>query len=157
MGMGPLGQGHEEPGNACAQSGRFDQQNAIRQAPSVLLRSLLLHRSRTLQERQADTAQLTLSLPLARHIHRFVLNQTKTPGVHPHLSPRSPILRALRYMQRVAFIFLQASAWSHLPGRSTCRNGIEFSTLSDDQQTAAKTVLQSALNTSPGVGYDQAM
>ncbi|MFT4052199.1 MAG: DUF3500 domain-containing protein [Microbacterium sp.] len=50
-----------------------------------------------------------------------------------------------------------AAAWSNLPCGSDCRNGIQFSTLSDTQLTAAKAVLQAALNTSTGVGYDQAM
>ncbi|MFT4229342.1 MAG: DUF3500 domain-containing protein [Microbacterium sp.] len=50
-----------------------------------------------------------------------------------------------------------AAAWSNLPCGSDCRNGIQFSTLSDAQLTAAKAVLQAALNTSTGVGYDQAM
>lgn len=50
-----------------------------------------------------------------------------------------------------------AAAWSNLPCGSSCRNGIQFSTLSEDQLTAANAVLKAALNTSVGVGYDQAM
>ncbi len=50
-----------------------------------------------------------------------------------------------------------ASAWSNLPCGSSCRNGIQFSTLSETQLAAAQAVLRATLNTSPGVGYDQAM
>lgn len=50
-----------------------------------------------------------------------------------------------------------AAAWSNLPCGSSCRNGVEFSTLSDEQLSAANAVLQAALNTSEGVGLDQVM
>ncbi|MFT4212195.1 MAG: DUF3500 domain-containing protein [Microbacterium sp.] len=50
-----------------------------------------------------------------------------------------------------------ATAWSNLPCGSSCRVGIQFSTLSDAQLTAAKAVLQAALGTSDDTGYQQAM
>ncbi|MCX4767899.1 DUF3500 domain-containing protein [Streptomyces sp. NBC_01275] len=48
-----------------------------------------------------------------------------------------------------------ATAWSNLPCGSTCRVGIELSSLTDDQLTAAKAVLKAAAGTSSGAGYDQ--
>jgi hypothetical protein len=49
-----------------------------------------------------------------------------------------------------------ATAWSNLPCGSTCRVGIQFSTLSSTQLAAAKKVLRTALGTKSGTGYDQA-
>ncbi|MFJ8112107.1 DUF3500 domain-containing protein [Streptomyces sp. NPDC096132] len=53
------------------------------------------------------------------------------------------------------FTEANATAWSNLPCGSTCRVGIELSTLSDEQLTAAKAVLKAAASTSAGTGYDQ--
>ncbi|MFC3742400.1 DUF3500 domain-containing protein [Paractinoplanes deccanensis] len=50
-----------------------------------------------------------------------------------------------------------ATAWSNLPCGSSCRVGIQFETLSDDQLTAAKKVLQAATGSSTGTGYDLVM
>jgi hypothetical protein len=50
-----------------------------------------------------------------------------------------------------------ATAWSNLPCGSSCRVGVEFSTLNDKQLTAGKNVLKAAMGTSTGAGYDQAM
>ncbi|WP_254646294.1 DUF3500 domain-containing protein [Streptomyces sp. GbtcB6] len=53
------------------------------------------------------------------------------------------------------FTEANATAWSNLPCGSTCRVGIEFSTLSDEQLTAAKAVVEAATGTGSGTGYDQ--
>ncbi|WP_245883505.1 DUF3500 domain-containing protein [Streptomyces hyaluromycini] len=53
------------------------------------------------------------------------------------------------------FTEANATAWSNLPCGSTCRVGIEFSTLSDEQLTAAKAVIEAATGTGSGTGYDQ--
>ncbi|MFC8516092.1 DUF3500 domain-containing protein [Streptomyces sp. NPDC057257] len=53
------------------------------------------------------------------------------------------------------FTEANATAWSNLPCGSTCRVGIEFSTLSDTQLTAAKAVIEAATGTGSGTGYDQ--
>lgn len=50
-----------------------------------------------------------------------------------------------------------AAAWSNLPCGADCRVGIEFSTLDEAQLSAAKAVLQAAMGTADGEGYDQAM
>ncbi|MFD4600493.1 DUF3500 domain-containing protein [Streptomyces sp. NPDC058464] len=53
------------------------------------------------------------------------------------------------------FTEANATAWSNLPCGSTCRVGIEFSTLSDEQLTAAEAVIETATGTGSGTGYDQ--
>ncbi|WP_416977732.1 DUF3500 domain-containing protein [Streptomyces sp. T028] len=53
------------------------------------------------------------------------------------------------------FTEANATAWSNLPCGSTCRVGIELSTLSDEQLTAAKAVIEAATGTGSGTGYDQ--
>ncbi|MFJ9707099.1 DUF3500 domain-containing protein [Streptomyces sp. NPDC101234] len=53
------------------------------------------------------------------------------------------------------FTQANATAWSNLPCGSTCRVGIEFSSLSDEQLTAAKAVIEAATGTGSGSGYDQ--
>ncbi|MFD4599589.1 DUF3500 domain-containing protein [Streptomyces sp. NPDC058464] len=53
------------------------------------------------------------------------------------------------------FTEANATAWSNLPCGSTCRVGIELSTLSDTQLTAAKAVLKAAAGTTADTGYDQ--
>jgi hypothetical protein len=47
-----------------------------------------------------------------------------------------------------------AKKWSNLPCGSGCRNGIQFSTLTATQLTAAKLVIQSATGASNNHGYD---
>ncbi|MFD8819555.1 DUF3500 domain-containing protein [Streptomyces sp. NPDC059627] len=53
------------------------------------------------------------------------------------------------------FTEADATAWSNLPCGSTCRVGIEFSTLGDEQLTAAEAVIEAATGTGSGTGYDQ--
>ncbi|MFJ9563978.1 DUF3500 domain-containing protein [Streptomyces fuscichromogenes] len=53
------------------------------------------------------------------------------------------------------FTEANATAWSNLPCGSTCRVGIEFSTLSDEQLTAAEAVIEAATGTGTDTGYDQ--
>ncbi|MGW2887929.1 DUF3500 domain-containing protein [Streptomyces griseoruber] len=48
-----------------------------------------------------------------------------------------------------------ATAWSNLPCGSTCRVGIELSTLSEEQLAAAEAVIEAATGTGSGTGYDQ--
>ncbi|WP_202902197.1 DUF3500 domain-containing protein [Rhodococcoides fascians] len=58
---------------------------------------------------------------------------------------------------RLEFTEDNATAWSNLPCGADCRVGIEFSTLDEDQLTSAKALLQAAMGTAKGQGYDQAM
>ncbi|MET9085715.1 DUF3500 domain-containing protein [Streptomyces sp. NPDC004237] len=53
------------------------------------------------------------------------------------------------------FTQANATAWSNLPCGATCRVGIEFSSLSDTQLTAAKAVIEAATGTGSDTGYDQ--
>ncbi|MFD4598188.1 DUF3500 domain-containing protein [Streptomyces sp. NPDC058464] len=55
----------------------------------------------------------------------------------------------------LSFTKANAIAWSNLPCGSTCRVGIQFSTLSSTQLAAAKAVVQAATGTGSGTGYDQ--
>ncbi|MCI3274919.1 DUF3500 domain-containing protein [Streptomyces cylindrosporus] len=55
----------------------------------------------------------------------------------------------------LSFTKANATAWSNLPCGSTCRVGIQFSTLSSTQLAAAKAVVQAATGTGSGTGYDQ--
>ncbi|MER5792149.1 DUF3500 domain-containing protein [Streptomyces sp. NPDC001980] len=50
-----------------------------------------------------------------------------------------------------------ATAWSNLPCGGTCRPGIQFSTLSDDQLAAAEHVLKLALGTGKDTGYEHVL
>jgi len=54
--------------------------------------------------------------------------------------------------------FSQANAitWSNLPEGIVTRPGVQFSTLSDEQLAAAKAVVQAAMGTGKGTGFDQA-
>ncbi|GGN00722.1 hypothetical protein GCM10011578_022470 [Streptomyces fuscichromogenes] len=53
------------------------------------------------------------------------------------------------------FTQANATAWSNLPCGSTCRVGIELSSLSDTQLTAAKAVIKAATGTGTDTGDDQ--
>ncbi|MEV6350064.1 DUF3500 domain-containing protein [Actinoplanes sp. NPDC051851] len=53
------------------------------------------------------------------------------------------------------FTEANATAWSNLPCGSSCRVGIQFSTLSTAQLTAAEAVLAAATGTGTGTGFDQ--
>ena len=48
-----------------------------------------------------------------------------------------------------------ARRWSNLPCGSSCRNGIQFSTLPHAQLVAALAVIQAAMGTFPNEGYDE--
>ncbi|MFG2961144.1 DUF3500 domain-containing protein [Streptomyces sp. NPDC048291] len=50
-----------------------------------------------------------------------------------------------------------ATAWSNLPCGSSCRVGIEFSSLTDDQIAAAEAVLKEALGTGKDTGYQHVL
>ncbi|MFF4307288.1 DUF3500 domain-containing protein [Streptomyces sp. NPDC001601] len=50
-----------------------------------------------------------------------------------------------------------ATAWSNLPCGGTCRPGIQFSTLSDDQLAAAEHVLKLALGSGKDTGYEHVL
>ncbi|MEU6194354.1 DUF3500 domain-containing protein [Streptomyces sp. NPDC047061] len=50
-----------------------------------------------------------------------------------------------------------ATAWSNLPCGGTCRPGIQFSTLSDDQLAAAEALLKTALGTGKDTGYEHVL
>ncbi|MGW2824735.1 DUF3500 domain-containing protein [Streptomyces sp. NPDC001443] len=55
----------------------------------------------------------------------------------------------------LGFTEANATAWSNLPCGSSCRVGIQFSTLSTTQLAAAKAVVQAATGTGSGTGYGQ--
>jgi len=48
-----------------------------------------------------------------------------------------------------------AKRWSNLPCGISCRNGLEFSSLTSTQLAAAKAVIQAAAGTTSGEGYDE--
>ena len=50
-----------------------------------------------------------------------------------------------------------ATAWSNLPCGSSCRVGIEFSSLTSDQIAAAEAVLKEALGTGKDTGYEHVL
>ncbi|MDR6980781.1 hypothetical protein J2X68_007523 [Streptomyces sp. 3330] len=50
-----------------------------------------------------------------------------------------------------------ATAWSNLPCAGTCRPGIDFGSLSDEQLAAAESVLKVALGSGKDTGYDHVM
>ncbi|MFG2949405.1 DUF3500 domain-containing protein [Streptomyces adustus] len=55
----------------------------------------------------------------------------------------------------LGFTEANATAWSNLPCGSSCRVGIQFSTLSTTQLAAAKAVVKAATGKGSGTGYDQ--
>lgn len=54
-----------------------------------------------------------------------------------------------------AYTTTLAGRWSNLPCGSTCRNGIQFSTLTPAQLAAALEVIKAAAGTSPNEGFDE--
>jgi hypothetical protein len=56
---------------------------------------------------------------------------------------------------QIAYTHTNAIKWSNLPGGVTIRNGVEFSTLTADQLTAAKAVIAAASGTTANEGYDE--
>ena len=55
------------------------------------------------------------------------------------------------------FTQANATAWSNLPCAGTCRPGIDFGSLSDEQLAAAESVLKVALGSGKDTGYDHVM
>ncbi|MFG3289637.1 DUF3500 domain-containing protein [Streptomyces sp. NPDC048179] len=55
------------------------------------------------------------------------------------------------------FTQANATAWSNLPCAGTCRPGIDFGSLSDEQLAAAENVLKVALGSDKDTGYDHVM
>jgi len=85
----------------------------------------------------------------------------KATGVGAVVSAAHTFLNTLDADQQSAtlldFTQANATAWSNLPCGSSCRVGIQTSTLTDAQLSALKAVLKSALGTGKNSGYDQAM
>jgi hypothetical protein len=57
---------------------------------------------------------------------------------------------------QLEFTKANAVAWSNLPCGTDCRPGLQFGKMTDAQLTAAELVLQKAMGTGTGSGFDQA-
>jgi hypothetical protein len=86
--------------------------------------------------------------------------RTFAPGGEGVVPAADALLASLDADQKEAllldFTAENASAWDPLPCGS-CRVGIPFNGLSDEQLATAKAVLRAALGSGTGTGYDQAM
>jgi hypothetical protein len=114
----------------------------------------------------AGCAAPTVSGPAAALVAADVSSQTVSrttaagkTGVAAVAKASTAFLNTLSSTQRSQVLLgltaANATAWSNLPCGSTCRVGIQFSTLSSTQLAAAKKVLSTALGTKTGTGYDQ--
>jgi hypothetical protein len=85
----------------------------------------------------------------------------KATGTAAVVSAANAFLNTLDSDQQAAtvldFTQANATAWSNLPCGSSCRVGIQTSTLTDDQLAALKAVLKAGLGTGDDTGYDQVM
>ncbi|MFD8819059.1 DUF3500 domain-containing protein, partial [Streptomyces sp. NPDC059627] len=82
-------------------------------------------------------------------------------GTEAVVSAANAFLNTLTSDQQAAtlldFSQANATAWSNLPCGGTCRPGIQFSTLSDDQLAAAEALLKTALGTGKDTGYEHVL
>ncbi|MFF1546627.1 DUF3500 domain-containing protein [Streptomyces sp. NPDC058291] len=85
----------------------------------------------------------------------------KAGGVAAVVSAANGFLNTLDSDQQASTVLdfsqANATAWSNLPCGSTCRPGIRFSSLSDEQLAAAENVLKVALGSGKGTGYDHVL
>lgn len=85
--------------------------------------------------------------------------EVSTAAVSDVVTAANTFLNTLSTSQKakvlLSFTEANATAWSNLPCGSSCRVGIQFSTLSSTQLAAAKAVVQAATGTGSGTGYDQ--
>ncbi|MFJ9104440.1 DUF3500 domain-containing protein [Streptomyces sp. NPDC102405] len=85
----------------------------------------------------------------------------KASGVAAVVSAANAFLNTLDSDQQAATVLdfsqANATAWSNLPCGSTCRPGIQFSSLSDEQLAAAENVLKAALGSGKDTGYEHVL
>ncbi|MER6078487.1 DUF3500 domain-containing protein [Streptomyces sp. NPDC001833] len=85
----------------------------------------------------------------------------KATGVAGVVSAANAFLNTLTSDEQSAtlldFTQANATAWSNLPCGSSCRVGIEFSSLTTDQIAAAEAVLKEALGTGKDTGYQHVL
>jgi hypothetical protein len=101
----------------------------------------------------------TTSVPASALVAANVSSTTSKTGVAAVVNASTAFLNTLTDAQRSEVLLGltkdNATAWSNLPCGSTCRVGIQFSTLSTTQLAAAEKLLKTALGTKTGTGYDQ--
>jgi hypothetical protein len=82
----------------------------------------------------------------------------KAHGVAAVVSAANAFLNTLDSDQQAETVLdfsqANATAWSNLPCGSTCRPGIQFGSLSDEQLAAAENVLKVALGSGKDTGYE---
>ncbi|WP_326672013.1 DUF3500 domain-containing protein [Streptomyces canus] len=85
----------------------------------------------------------------------------KADGVAAVVSAANAFLNTLDSAQQAETVLdfsqANATAWSNLPCGSTCRPGIQFSSLSDEQLAAAENVLKVALGSGKDTGYEHVL
>src|SRR5262249_6957824 len=85
----------------------------------------------------------------------------KATGVAGVVSAANAFLNTLTSDEQSAtlldFTQANATAWSNLPCGSSCRVGVEFSSLTTDQIAAAEAVLKEALGTGKDTGYQHVL
>ena len=85
----------------------------------------------------------------------------KAHGVAAVVSAANAFLNTLDSDQQAETVLdfsqANATAWSNLPCGSTCRPGIQFSSLSDEQLAAAENVLKVALGSGKDTGYEHVL
>lgn len=85
----------------------------------------------------------------------------KATGTAAVVSAANAFLNTLDSDQQAATVLefsqANATAWSNLPCAGTCRPGIDFGSLSDEQLAAAESVLKTALGSGKDTGYDHVM
>ncbi|MFF7644266.1 DUF3500 domain-containing protein [Streptomyces canus] len=105
----------------------------------------------------AANAATTTGTKAAAH---YPVNK-KATGTAAVVSAANAFLNTLDSDQQSAtvldFTQANATAWSNLPCAGTCRPGIDFGSLSDEQLAAAESVLKVALGSGKDTGYDHVM
>lgn len=85
----------------------------------------------------------------------------KATGTAAVVSAANAFLNTLDADQQSATVLefsqANATAWSNLPCAGTCRPGIDFGSLSEEQLAAAESVLKVALGSGKDTGYDHVM
>ncbi|WP_063790232.1 DUF3500 domain-containing protein [Streptomyces sp. NRRL B-24085] len=85
----------------------------------------------------------------------------RATGTAAVVSAANAFLNTLDAAQQSATVLdfskANATAWSNLPCAGTCRPGIDFGSLSDEQLAAAESVLKVALGSGKDTGYDHVM
>jgi hypothetical protein len=96
-----------------------------------------------------DTQTAAVERPVDKH----------ATGVGAVVSAANAFLNTLDADQQAEVLLdfsqANATAWSNLPCGSSCRPGIQLSSLTDTQLAAAMKVMKAATGTGKGTGYDQ--